>query len=49
MGPAEMGAIAAWMDEVVNAAARGDEDTITRVRKEVVELTAAFPAPGLAV
>jgi glycine hydroxymethyltransferase len=47
MGPAEMDLIAGWMDEVVNATARGDEDTIHRVRKEVLELTAAFPAPGL--
>jgi glycine hydroxymethyltransferase len=47
MGPAEMDAIAAWFDEVVTAAARGDEDTIDRVRKEVLELTAAFPAPGV--
>jgi glycine hydroxymethyltransferase len=47
MGPAEMDLIAGWMDEVIGAATRGDEDTITRVRKEVVELTAAFPAPGL--
>jgi glycine hydroxymethyltransferase len=49
MGPAEMDMIAAWMDEVVNATARGDEDAINRVRKEVLELTAAFPAPGLLV
>jgi glycine hydroxymethyltransferase len=48
MGPAEMAAIAGWFDEVVTAAKKGDEATIERVRKEVVELTAAFPAPGLA-
>jgi glycine hydroxymethyltransferase len=47
MGPAEMDAIAGWFDEVVEAAKKGDEQTIERVRKEVVELTAAFPAPGL--
>ncbi len=47
MGPAEMDMIAGWMDEVVSATTRGDEDTINRVRKEVLELTAAFPAPGL--
>jgi glycine hydroxymethyltransferase len=47
MGPAEMDAIAGWFDEVISAAARGDEDTVIRVRKEVTDLTAAFPAPGL--
>jgi glycine hydroxymethyltransferase len=47
MGPAEMDLIAGWFDEVVGAAKVGDEDTIVRVRKEVVELTSAFPAPGL--
>ncbi len=47
MGPAEMDAIAGWFDEVVEAAKKGDEQTIERVRKEVVELTASFPAPGL--
>ncbi len=48
MGPAEMDAIAGWFDEVVEAAKKGDEQTIERVRKEVVDLTAQFPAPGLA-
>ena len=47
MGTAEMGAIAGWFDEVISATVRGDEDTIGRVRKEVLELTAAFPTPGL--
>jgi len=49
MGPAEMDAIAGWFDEVISATARGDEDTVIRVRKEVSDLTAAFPAPGLSV
>jgi glycine hydroxymethyltransferase len=44
MGPAEMGAIARWIDEVV--AAVGDEDVLARIRGEVLELTAAFPVPG---
>ena len=48
MGVAEMDAIAGWFDEVVEAAKKGDEQTIERVRKEVVDLTAQFPAPGLA-
>jgi glycine hydroxymethyltransferase len=47
MGPAEMELIAGWFDEVVTATKKGDEDTIARVRKEVVALTSAFPAPGL--
>jgi len=47
MGPAEMRAIAGWFDEVVTAIAKGDEDVVERVRKEVSALTSAFPAPGL--
>ncbi|WP_433500532.1 serine hydroxymethyltransferase [Sphaerimonospora sp. CA-214678] len=50
MGEAEMRQIGAWIDEVVTAVAKGEaeaESTITRVRREVTELTAQFPAPGL--
>ena len=48
MGEAEMRQIAAWMDEVVTALAKGDaEDVIARVHGEVSALTAGFPAPGL--
>ncbi|MEV1176351.1 hypothetical protein AB0J09_48980, partial [Nonomuraea sp. NPDC049784] len=48
MGEAEMRQIGAWMDEVVTALAKGDaEDVISRVHREVSELTAQFPAPGL--
>ncbi|WP_435824320.1 serine hydroxymethyltransferase [Microbispora amethystogenes] len=48
MGEAEMRQIAAWMDEVVTAVAKGDaEDVIARVHGEVTELTGRFPAPGL--
>ncbi|MGQ0625898.1 MAG: serine hydroxymethyltransferase [Sporichthyaceae bacterium] len=47
MGPTEMDQVAAWFDEVVTAAAKGDEATVERVHKEVLALTAAFPAPGL--
>ena len=43
--------IAGWIDEVVAAVAKGDEDalnaTTDRVEAEVYELTAGFPAPGL--
>ncbi|MFD2350477.1 hypothetical protein ACFSTC_15825 [Nonomuraea ferruginea] len=46
MKEAEMRQIGAWMDEVVTALAKGDaEDVITRVHREVSELTAQFPAP----
>ena len=43
--------IAAWIDEVVSAVAKGDEDAVNattdRIEAEVRELTADFPAPGL--
>jgi len=45
MREAEMARIAAWMDEVV--AAPADEDVAARVRNEVRDLCAQFPAPGL--
>ncbi|MEV7803464.1 serine hydroxymethyltransferase [Microbispora sp. NPDC088329] len=48
MGEADMRQIAAWMDEVVTAVAKGDaEDVIARVHGEVTELTSRFPTPGL--
>ena len=47
MGPAEMEVVAGWFDEVVKAATSGDETVVERVRREVHELTSAFPAPGL--
>ncbi|GII27371.1 serine hydroxymethyltransferase [Planotetraspora mira] len=48
MGEAEMRQIGAWIDEVVTAVAKGDaEDVIGRVHREVSDLTAQFPAPGL--
>ncbi len=45
----EMRQIASWLDEVTTAlAGQGDENqTLTRVRGEVTELTSGFPAPGL--
>ncbi len=46
MGASEMKKIAAWIADVVDAP--GDEKTIGRVRSEVVEMCASFPAPGLA-
>jgi glycine hydroxymethyltransferase len=51
MGAAEMRQIGTWIDEVVAAVAKGDEDALTattdRVLGEVREVTAKFPAPGL--
>lgn len=47
MGADEMKRLAAWMDEIVSAPE--DEGTISRVEKEVSEMCAAFPAPGLVV
>ncbi|MFC9243524.1 serine hydroxymethyltransferase [Streptomyces sp. NPDC057136] len=45
----EMGAVARWIDLVVDAARTGDEATITKVRAEVKTLMDAYPAPGLPV
>jgi glycine hydroxymethyltransferase len=53
MGVAEMRQIGAWIDEVVAAVAKDDEDTLSattdRVEAQVRELTADFPAPGITV
>ncbi len=46
MGPAEMTAVAGWMDRVANAVAAGDESDIEQVAKETRELTASFPVPA---
>ena len=50
MGEAEMRQIAAWIDQVVTALAKDEDEAkhvITRVHGEVSELTSHFPAPGL--
>src|SRR5437762_4608384 len=47
MGPAEMEAIARWIDESVDAAGRGEQATIERIAGEVRELAAVFPIPGI--
>ena len=47
MGPAEMEAIARWIDESVDAAGRGEQATIERIAGEVRELAAGFPIPGI--
>ncbi|HEY0870556.1 MAG TPA: serine hydroxymethyltransferase [Acidothermaceae bacterium] len=53
MGVAEMRQIGAWIDEVVAAVAKDDEDAVNattdRVEAQVRELTSDFPAPGLPV
>jgi glycine hydroxymethyltransferase len=41
-----MGQVAAWMDEVVTAAAAGDESPLDRVRGEVADFVKPFPIPG---
>ncbi|MFE2057287.1 serine hydroxymethyltransferase [Streptomyces sp. NPDC059446] len=43
----EMGAVAQWMDCVVDAARTGDETAISKVRDEVRTMMDAYPAPGL--
>jgi len=47
MTPTQMPQVAAWIDEVVTAVAKGNsEDVAPRVRQEVVELTRAFRPPA---
>jgi glycine hydroxymethyltransferase len=43
-----MAQIAGWMDETIVAAAKDDEDVISRVAGEIRELLAGFPMPGWA-
>jgi glycine hydroxymethyltransferase len=45
MGASEMTAIAAFMDRVVTHIA--DDEALARIRGEVTQLTARFPAPGI--
>ena len=45
MGPDEMRAVAAWMDQVVTR--RDDDAALARIAGEVRELCARFPAPGI--
>jgi glycine hydroxymethyltransferase len=46
MSDLEMRVIAAWIDEGVEAAKRGDEAALARIAAEVAELTVSFPIPG---
>ncbi|MBO0518001.1 serine hydroxymethyltransferase, partial [Streptomyces beijiangensis] len=47
LGTQHMAAVADWIDRGVTAARTGDEDQLAKIRGEVAELMAAFPAPGL--
>ncbi|MQA88338.1 MAG: serine hydroxymethyltransferase [Streptosporangiales bacterium] len=47
MGETEMRAIAAWIDRAVEAAKKEDEAELKRIGDEVVELSRAFPVPGV--
>ncbi|WUI03016.1 serine hydroxymethyltransferase [Spirillospora sp. NBC_00431] len=46
LGADHMPRVAAWMDEVVRAAAKQDESVLERVAGEVRELLAGYPMPG---
>ena len=41
-----MASVAAWMDDAISAAAKGDEAALDRIAAEVRELLAAYPVPG---
>jgi glycine hydroxymethyltransferase len=43
-----MSQVAAWMDEAITAAAKGDDEVIDRVAGEVRDLLAGYPMPGWA-
>jgi len=49
MGKDEMVRVAGWIDEVVEAVRTDDEAPLARIRSEVVDLCAGFPAPGIHV
>jgi glycine hydroxymethyltransferase len=45
---AQMPQLAAWLDEVVQAVARGDESALDRIAAEIRTLLAGYPMPGWA-
>ncbi|MFF4173186.1 serine hydroxymethyltransferase [Streptomyces sp. NPDC001744] len=49
LGTEHMDRVADWIDRGVAAARRGDEEALAAIRREVADLMAAFPAPGLPV
>ncbi|HLM86848.1 MAG TPA: serine hydroxymethyltransferase [Solirubrobacteraceae bacterium] len=44
--PEHMTEIARWLDEVVDGASRGETELLDRIKSEVHELMARYPAPG---
>src|SRR5215218_4581136 len=46
LGVSHMDVLAGWIDAGVDAAARGDENALARIRGEVRELALAFPPPA---
>jgi glycine hydroxymethyltransferase len=48
LAPEHMPQIAAWIDEVVTAAAAGDESPIARVKGEIADFVKPYPIPGWA-
>jgi glycine hydroxymethyltransferase len=47
MTTGDMDAVAAWIDQVVEAERQGDEAAVEKVGAEVRDFTARFPMPGL--
>jgi glycine hydroxymethyltransferase len=46
LGAEHMGEVARWIEEAVDAARQGESDALGRIRSEVHELMAQYPAPG---
>jgi Glycine/serine hydroxymethyltransferase len=46
LGTAEMGKVADWIDQAVDAAIRDDEAVLDRIAGEVRELVSGYPMPG---
>ncbi|MGH7869511.1 MAG: serine hydroxymethyltransferase [Candidatus Dormibacteraceae bacterium] len=47
LGEAEMTRIADWIDQAIEAAKRGDEESLSVIAGQVRELACGFPLPGL--
>jgi glycine hydroxymethyltransferase len=47
LGTEHMPTVAEWIDRGVTAARTADEDALLKIRAEVTDLMAAFPAPGV--
>jgi glycine hydroxymethyltransferase len=46
LSEAQMPQVATWIGEAVDAAAKDDEPTLTRVAGQVRDLLSAYPMPG---